>query len=386
MQLLKQEKNMENNSDGFVQARKTIEPFILPTLKNYLVAPSLSRHSENRKKLNPHVQALANSSLIITQAVAPEIEKTLELVCKRLKIERTLFNLYIYPKKEIEAFCYTDTLPIAIGLSSGGADLDKEQLAFVLGHEIGHALIGSIINFSTENKTLEDMIFARALEISSDRIGLLASKDIATVGQTILIILSGLDPKHIRFDLIDFLEKNKIADENKIFEQDLYSSHPPLAQRCHALFQFSICSDYLKFIGEKTDDNLSVEKINNTILKGLNETVDSKAIDIIKKEITDLFIWIYASLIFSKTKIDIEDLNLKLEVAVAKDDVTKAFNFINAFASYEKPEIMHEKIQSNINSAYRMAPRKTVKAIESIKKLFPTILFDNLEYLKSICL
>jgi len=377
---------MENNSNSFDEARKIIEPFILPTLKNFLVAPSLHKHYENRKKINPHVQALANSSLIITQAVAPEIEKTLELVCKRLKIERKLFNLYIYPKKEIEAFCYTDTLPITIGLSSGAADLEKEQLAFVLGHEIGHALIGSIINFSSENKTLEDMIFARALEISSDRIGLLASKDIATVGETIVIVLSGLDPKHIRFDLVDFLQKNKIALENSIFDQDLYSSHPPLAHRFHALLQFSICSDYLKFIGEKTDDNLSVEKINNTILKGLSETVDSRAQDLILKEITDLFVWVYASLIFSKTKIDIEDLNLKLEVTVKKDDVTKGFNFINAFASYEKPEIMHEKIQSTINSSYRMAPRRTVKTLESLKKLFPTILFDNLDYLKSICL
>ena len=377
---------MENSIDSFKIARETIEPFILPNLKEYLNPPSLTKHSTNQPKLNPHIKALASSSLMISVSVTPELEKTLQLVCDRLRIERSLFNLYVFPKKEIEAFCYIDTFPITLGMSSGAADLNKEQLAFIIGHEIGHSLIGSIINFSTENKTLEDMIFARALEISSDRIGLLASKNIETVGQTILITLSGLDQKHIRFDIHNFLENAQNIQTAEIYEHDLYSSHPPLAQRCKALLQFSICSDYLKFVGTKSDDSLSIEKINNTILNGLSETIDSKALSIIDKEISNLFIWIYASFVFSKTKIDIEDLNSKLQIDVKKEDVAKAFNFVNAFSSYEKPEVMHEKIQSAIENSYRISPRKLVGSLNLIKKLYPTFVFDNLDYLKSICL
>ena len=93
---------------------------------------------------------------MISVSVTPELEKTLQLVCDRLRIERSLFNLYVFPKKEIEAFCYIDTFPITLGMSSGAADLNKEQLAFIIGHEIGHSLIGSIINFSTENKIYSD--------------------------------------------------------------------------------------------------------------------------------------------------------------------------------------------------------------------------------------
>lgn len=379
------ERNMEANIESLELAREVIKPFILPSLNDYLIAPKYSRFTEDSPIINPNVIALAKSSLKITKSVAPKVDKTLNEVCEKLKIDRQLIHLYVFPDSEVKAFCYVNNLPIAIGVSSGTIkSLSHDQLCFVLGHEIGHALIGSVIRYSEESKTLEDMIFARALELSSDRIGLIATKDFDTAAKTILIILSGLDDALLRYDYSSFIEEAKIVINDETSQHDLYSSHPPLAQRFKALTQFSICSDYLSFIKKRTDDNLSIDKINESILHGLEDSIDAKALKIIDKELEDFYIWVFSVFIFAKIKIDLDELNKKLSLNVKKEEIQKAFNFISSHSQSEKINILDEKIQNTLKKCYQIAPRKLVNGIDLLNKLFPTVKFTDADYIESI--
>ena len=376
---------METDLKSFEQAREILKPFILPSLNDYLTPPKFLKYTNENFAVNPNVAALAKSSLKITKSVSPKIDKTLTEVCEKLKISRNLVNLYVFPDSEVKAFCYVNNLPIAVGVSSGTIkSLNHDQLCFVLGHEIGHALIGSIISYSDESNTVEDMIFARALELSSDRIGLIATKDFDTAAKTILIILSGLDDSLLRYDYSSFIDEAKIVIDDESLQHNLYSSHPPLVQRLEALTKFSICSDYLRFINKKTDDSLSIAKINQVIIHGLDESIDSKAINLIKKELSDLYIWVFTIFVFAKIKIDIEDLNKKLEVEVKKEEIQKAFTFINSHSSPEKEEVANDKIQEHIKRCFQVAPRKLVRTIDTLGKLYPTIQFTKKDYIKTI--
>ena len=96
--------------------------------------------------------------------------------------------------------------------------------------------------------------------------------------------------------------------------------------------------------------------------------------------------WVYLALIFSKIKIDIDDLNLKIGISVNKDNVKKAFDFINSFSTYEKADILSEKIQGTLKKCFALAPRKLNIGLDQITKLFPTVRFTQVEYLKTVVL
>ena len=320
---------------------------------------------------------------MITESSIPEVNKSIDHVCQKLSIDRNLLLAYVYPSMEISAYALSsDTLPITIALSAGAIQrLDSEELNFVIGHEIGHALIGQIINFDGNSNTLEDMIFARGLEISSDRIGLMATKNVEYANRAILKLLSGLDNK--------FLENSNmqsILNENEvnITEDDLHSSHPPLLIRIDALYKLSISDFYNDFIGNKDQSEISLENINQTTTSNLKQSVDMQAYERIDQAAEELIIWPLALLILNQIKIDIKELSEKFQVKIIKEDIQKALTFVNSYSGSQKTTVLYEKINAGLRKLNALAPRKLVNINESFRKLFPTVDYTDIEYLKSV--
>jgi len=367
---------MGNLQSNYLKAREIYEPFIIPYIRDYIEPPR--GFIENK---DSNFNQLTKNSLLISESSTPKVEKYLIDVCKKLKIDRQLVQAFVYPKMDIEAFAYSNKLPITIALSAGAVSrLSPEQLFFVIGHEIGHALIGSIINYNQESKTLEDYIFARGMEISADRIGLIATTGIEFAQIAILKVLSGLDD-----NLLAGSNIHKVLNENKleVTEEDSYSEHPPLMIRLEALYNLSTCKEYNELIGNKDSSSTKLDIVNKTITEMLEVTVDSFAMRKIDERMEEFAIWPVTLLIFNQVKIDMADLSKKLNIKILKEDVQKAFNLINSYSDFEKPDVLYEKIQIGIASCRSIAPRHMAQLHEKFSRLFPTILYTKKEFIKS---
>ena len=374
---------MSNLDQSFIKARDKFNPLIIPYIKEYIKPPSGIVDLDSIKKNDLTIKQLSRDKLMISESSLPEVNKSIDDVCFKLGIDRNLLLAYVYPSMEISAYALTsDTLPITIALSAGAIQrLNKEELSFVIGHEIGHALIGQIINFDGNSSTLEDMIFARGLEISSDRIGLMATKNVEYAVHAILKLLSGLDDKFLKNSNIQ-----SILSENKIFvtEDDLYSSHPPLLLRINSLYQLSISDFYNDYLGNKGESEISLENINQTTTSYLKQEVDMQAYEKIDKAAEELIIWPLSLLVLNQIKIDIKDLSEKFQIKIIKEDLQKALTFINSYSGSQKAAVFYEKISGGLRQLNGLAPRKLVSVNENFRKLFPTVEYTDIEYLKSV--
>jgi len=374
---------MSNLDQSFIQARDKFNPLIIPYIKEYIKPPSGIVDLDSIKKNDLTIKKLSKDKLMISESSLPEVNKSIDDVCVKLGIDRNLLLAYVYPSMEISAYALTsDTLPITIALSAGAIQrLNKEELSFVIGHEIGHALIGQIINFDGNSNTLEDMIFARGLEISSDRIGLMATKNVEYAVHAILKLLSGLDDKFLKNSNIQ-----SILSENEIHvtEDDLYSSHPPLLLRIDALYKLSISDFYNNHVGNKDESEISLENINQTTTSLLKQTVDLQAYEKIDKAAEELIIWPLSLLVLNQIKIDIKDLSEKFQIKIIKEDIQKAITFINSYSGSQKAAVFYEKVSGGLRQLNGLAPRKLVSMNENFRKLFPTVEYTDIEYLKSV--
>ncbi|MDA9913495.1 M48 family metalloprotease [Methylophilaceae bacterium] len=374
---------MSNLDQSFIQARDKFNPLIIPYIKEYIKPPSGIVDLDSIKKNDLTIKQLSKDKLMISDSSLPEVNKSIDDVCRKLGIDRNLLVAYVYPAMEISAYALTtDALPITIALSAGAIQrLNSEELNFVIGHEIGHALIGQIISFDANSNTLEDMIYARGLEISSDRIGLMATKNVEYAERAILKLLSGLDDKFLKNSNIQ-----SILSENEIYvtEDDLYSSHPPLLLRIDALYKLSISDFYNNHVGNKDENQISLENINQTITSILKQSVDMQAYEKIDKAAENLIIWPLSLLVLNQIKIDIKDLSEKFQIKIIKEDIQKALTFINSYSGLQKAAVFYEKVNGELIHLNRLAPRKVVSVNENFRKLFPTVDYTDIEYLKSV--
>ena len=267
------------------QARARVHSFLLPSLASLATELNDNWVNDIKKDKSANVAALARSSLRLTEEMTPEVNKIIELVCRRIQIDRSLVDVYVFPSADLNGFCYIHELPITVGLSSSLIKaLAGDELAFILGHEIGHALFKETANFVGNADCLEDQIYSRAVEISVDRVGLLAANNCDAAFRAILKTLSGLDDNQLRFDFSHFMAEAREALDSNVTEQQLYSSHPPLAQRFKALVSFSSSDVYQSRVNPDTKASLSIDQVNKVIATNLTNSVDAKAYEIIKKE------------------------------------------------------------------------------------------------------
>lgn len=368
------------NLNQIDDARNRVKDFLLPNLAALLDVSDKGIFSPGSDRKSAKVESLARSSLRLSNEIAPILNEQIELVCGRLKIPRNLVDVYVFPSADLNGFCYVDELPIIVGLSSSIVKaLSGNELAFVLGHEIGHALFKETTNFIANNNCLEDQILARSIEISVDRVGLLASGDVDASFRAILKTLSGLDDSILRYDFSHFMSEARDVLDTRITDQLLYSSHPPLAQRFKALVSFSTSDSYLDLTNVKNSSGIPIEQVNRVISAGLNNSVDTHAYKLINEALSNVLVWVSYVLIASKRTVNLSDLKSICDVSISKSDIEKAAIFLDSYTSNEKSSLLNEKINEALISSVRLAPRATGRLIQKLEATYPELKFNNIE-------
>ena len=198
---------------------------------------------------------LVRNSVQINEKISPKLELTINDVCEKLEIDRGLFAAFVSSSSEIQAYCYsTNNGDCIIQLTSGIVNLlSLNELKFIIGHELGHFLLGHGVVHKNENEI--NLYGKKYQEISADRIGAFVVDDINDAYRSLIKTASGLGDDVLRFDITAFLQQLEVANKN--LGEDMRNTHPSILIRAKAVSWFSLLlENYSESQKKKIDLNI----------------------------------------------------------------------------------------------------------------------------------
>ena len=198
---------------------------------------------------------LLATSVRLSARMAPAISRLSAKCSEQLGLDIPL-EIYVYSSPSFNAACFKpEDGRLFIMFSSALLEsFEGSELAFVMGHELGHHLyshhkipIGYILKGPQRpppGLALELFAWSRYAEISADRAGAHCAEDLEGVARSLFKLASGLSGNVIEFNLADFLRQ---VDEMQLEDaepgqgapkEDWFSTHPFSPLRVKALKSF----------------------------------------------------------------------------------------------------------------------------------------------------
>lgn len=212
----------------------------------------------------------------VDEAITPKLSRLGVVLTKALRLVHPL-DIFVRSSHECNAFC----LPSRKGnrlimcLYSGLlGSLTSQELLFVMGHEVGHAILKHgetlSIGFDDPNFSPLEVVRAKALErareISCDRFGLLACQDLRVASTALFKVTSGLSDRWISFDETAYSRHfDELSSMSELVDlEDASRTHPLTPLRVKALIAFSNSESYAKAF-EKTSWNISAAEMERGV-------------------------------------------------------------------------------------------------------------------------
>jgi len=224
---------------------------------------------------------LMKGCLRLTPIVAPHTFQILEECKKRLGLSIEI-ELYVREESCFNAFCCPpENGKMVLGISSALLEnFSDSEIAFVMGHEIGHYLYGHyklplgylLAKGDGEFSPIHAIrlyAWKRNAELSADRIGLLACRDFEAAGKAFFKISSGLTDKRFSFSMNDYIQqfsdlKNELQKQEASAEEYM-TTHPFAPMRLKALHIFWESETYQKLVGGNSPAPISEEDMEGAI-------------------------------------------------------------------------------------------------------------------------
>ncbi len=196
---------------------------------------------------------------------APSVVALAEKCRARLGLARSV-EVYAFQSGSLSAMMVAvDPDRVVVGCSGTLLDrFDDGELAFVLGHELGHAafehdaLPAGLLD-EVEDPGLAPLTvmrfyaWMRAAEMSADRAGLLCCEDVETATRSFLKLASGLDGIRVRLRADDVMDPAQVVDDEWIpgEQGDWFDTHPFVPLRIRALTLFARSRTFHALLGRK---------------------------------------------------------------------------------------------------------------------------------------
>jgi len=203
-------------------------------------------------------ELLANA-LLLTQTMAPDAYDAAREAASALGVDDTI-ELFQSSDRGVDAVrlaLYGS--PIGIEFIGGYlASLDRGGLLAVIGHEIGHCLAHSghpkfawAIAAAQAANTSARRAYAMAAELTADRFGLLACRDLETVLRLEMQMVAGRAAPSLRFDTDAYLTQCRLVAEEIIASGGMMvgNTHPEHYVRGYAEWLFSETDVYRAITG-----------------------------------------------------------------------------------------------------------------------------------------
>ncbi len=239
-----------------------------------------------------HRRSLLAEAIRLTRRMAPAVSEALA-DCRAVLGVDTPVEVYLEPKPVYSAFMSRGRSgPMILGLSSRLLEeFTPDELRFVIGHELGHALFDHLGIPMPVTATIEDIggtlvsratqlrlfVWCRAAEVSADRAGLLCAGDAEVAATAFFKMSSGLSRPVITTDLEAFASQveslasapnaaHEVRDDDDTL--DCFSTHPYTPVRVRALLAFGKSRLFHDHLG-KSGGELSIDDVEQIVERDL---------------------------------------------------------------------------------------------------------------------
>lgn len=212
----------------------------------------------------------------VDEAITPKLYRLGTVLTRALRLVHPL-DIFVKADKDLNAYC----LPSRKGsrlvmclFSELVASLSSQELLFVMGHEVGHAILRHAriprIGFDNPNFSPLEVVRVRALEraheISCDRFGLLACQDVRVASTALFKVASGLSERWISFDETAYSKHfDELSSMSEFVDiEDAARTHPFTPLRVKALVAFSRSELFADAFG-KTNGTIPTEDMERAV-------------------------------------------------------------------------------------------------------------------------
>jgi hypothetical protein len=328
-------------------------------------APELNR--ELAQSTGKRDGALSARMLRINASLAPVIEEAVVLACRNLGFPREMVDVYVRPQQEINAFSSRDGDRAVVTLNSLMVEIsDLEEIAYVVGHELGHYLLPES-NVRTDTQSVEGCMLSRNNEFTMDRVGLLACRSVEKACSAEMKTLSGLSGRFLRVDVSALIDQWREASRSLAASGEwVYATHPPPGMRAKALVRFHASDAYRQFVGLSEGEPITT--VNEAIGLELDHLVDRKAQEIITDELNKLCGWLCAFM--AAQNIKVRATSLRHGLCQAPEDILKkCIGFvINEASPTNRIAVANERLVGAIQKCSEVAPGHTRVYLQAIAK------------------
>ncbi|MBO1350745.1 MAG: M48 family metalloprotease [Hormoscilla sp. GUM202] len=244
--------------------------------------PDISRVLEEVSgDLNYTKRYLLGTAVKITETLIPELYQLYQTCLERVGTGLQ-GNLYVQQSSDYNAGVSAVGSRFDIVLCSAIVkDFQPQEIAFVIGHELGHVLFGHnqipVKQILAESERLSYQVasllfqWSRAAEISADRIGLLCSGSLASAANAFFKTSSGLCLDREE-EIIRSLRSqyDEIASLSMVNSHESFCTHPLIPIRFKSLEM--ICLDIMAWRSKKSNLKISWAQIDGEIEEVLLKT------------------------------------------------------------------------------------------------------------------
>ena len=223
---------------------------------------------------------LLTKALKITRGMMAGLYQVTDHCARTLKLNAEI-EVYVNQDSRFNAACYPPMKDkVLLFLTSALLEkFSQQELAFVIGHELGHYLFEHTrfpVDYILQNHggqlsplhAMKMYAWIRNAEITADRVGMICCGDFDVAANTFFKLSSGITTAAFQFNLKDYLAQledlqGEVSGQ-EADPQDWFSSHPFNPMRLKALEVFIQGQTYHQLTG-KTGGRLTSDQVENQV-------------------------------------------------------------------------------------------------------------------------
>lgn len=219
-------------------------------------------------ELKPHNarKELLTKALKLTRGMMPGLYAVTDGCAKTLDLKAEI-EVYVNQDSRFNAACYPPVKEkvLLVVTSALLEKFSERELAFVLGHELGHYLFEHTrfpVDYILHNNggslsplhAMKLYAWIRNAEITADRVGMVCCRDFDVAANTFFKLSSGITSSALQFSVKDYLaqldELRHEVSQQETDAQDWFSTHPFNPMRLKALEVFTRGAPYFQLTGQ----------------------------------------------------------------------------------------------------------------------------------------